>query len=61
MNEIKELEMLKEFKTKSGWSFEKIAQEIGVSHQTVMAWFSGKYTPNNLSRKAIKAFLIDHL
>ena len=61
MEEIKELEMLKEFKKNSGWSFEKIAREIGVSHQTVMAWFYGKYTPNNLSRRAIKAFLIEHL
>ena len=61
MEGIKEVEMLKDFKKKSGWSFEKIAREIGVSHQTVMAWFSGKYIPNNLSRRAIKAFLIEHL
>lgn len=60
MEEIKEVEMLKEFKKTSGWSFEKIAREIGVSYQTVMAWFSGKYKPGNLARKAIKGFLINH-
>jgi transcriptional regulator with XRE-family HTH domain len=61
MEEIKEVEMLRDFKNKSGWSFEKIARQIGVSHQSVMAWINRGVKPNPLARKAIKAFLIDHL
>ena len=60
MKEFGEVGMLKAFKEKSGWSYEKIAQEIGVHSQAVQGWFNGKYKPNNLSRKAIRAFLIEH-
>ena len=35
MQEFNELEMLKKFKEKSGWSYEKIAQNIGVHSQTI--------------------------
>ncbi len=59
MEEINEVEMLKKFKEKSGWSYEKIAQNIGVHSQAVQAWFRG-IKPNNLTRKAIKKFLIKH-
>jgi len=61
MEEIREVEMLRKFKNESGWSFEKIAREIGVSHQSVMAWLNKGVKPNPLARKAIKAFLIEHL
>ena len=57
---IKEVEMLREFKNKSGWSFEKIAREIGVSHQTTMAWINHNAKPHPLAQKAIRAFLIEH-
>ena len=57
---IKEVEMLREFKNKSGWSFEKIAREIGVSHQTVMMWINHGVKPMPLAQKAIRAFLIEH-
>jgi len=59
MEEITEVEMLKKFKQKNGWSYERIAHEIGVHSQAVQAWFRGA-KPNNLSRKAIRAFLIEH-
>ena len=60
MKEFDEVELLKTFKKNSGWSYEKIAREIGVHSQAVQGWFSGKYKPNNLSRKAIRAFLVEH-
>jgi transcriptional regulator with XRE-family HTH domain len=42
MKEIDELEMLIEFKKKSGWSYERIAREYGVHSQAAQAWFSGE-------------------
>jgi DNA transposition AAA+ family ATPase len=54
---MEEVKKLKKFKKDSGWSFEKIAREMGISHQTVMAWFSGKYKPSALAQKAIQEFL----
>ena len=57
MAELDEVKRLKAFKRKSCWNYERIAHEIGVHSQAVQAWFSGKYRPNNLSRKAINEFL----
>jgi len=61
MQEFNELEMLKKFKEKSGWSYEKIAQNIGVHSQTIQGWFSGKYKPSQLAKKALRSFLINNL
>lgn len=61
MEKFNELEMLKKFKEKSGWSYDRISKKIGVHHQTIQGWFSGKYKPSQLARKALRSFLIDHL
>jgi len=61
MEKFDDLDMLKKFKEKSGWSYDKISKEIGVHHQTIQGWFSGKYNPSQLARKALRSFLIDHL
>jgi len=55
------VEILREFKKRSGWSYEKIAREIGVSMLTVQNWIKGKYTPSPLARKEIEIFLKRHL
>jgi len=57
MGEDKELGLLKKFKERSGWSYDRISKEIGIHHQTVQGWFIGKYKPGQLSRKAIREFL----
>ena len=57
---IKEVEMLREFKEKNGWSFERIAREIGVTQQSVMSWINHGVKPMPLAQKAIRAFLIEH-
>lgn len=59
MREFNEVEALRTFKKESGWSYEKMGREIGVHSQAIQAWFKGT-KPNNLSRKAIRAFLIEH-
>lgn len=61
MAEFNELEELKKFKSKSGWSYERLAREIGVHSQTVQGWFSGKYKPSLMAKRLIRAFLIDHI
>lgn len=61
MQEFNELEMLKKFKDKSGWSYDRISKEIGVHSQTVQGWFNGKYKPSQLARRALRLFLMEHL
>ena len=61
MKESSELEMLRSFKEKSGWSYDKMSKIIGVHSQTVQGWFSGKNLPSQLAKKAIRNFIIDHL
>lgn len=57
MNKDKELELLKSFKKRSGWSYDRLSKEMGVHHQTVQSWFVGKYRPGNLARKVINEFI----
>ena len=60
MQESNELQRLKEFKEKYGWSYDRISKELGVHHQSVQGWFSGKYKPSQLAKKSIRAFLIKY-
>ena len=55
------VELLRKFKEKSGWSYEKIAREIGVSMLSVQNWISGKFKPSRLAEKEINFFLKKHL
>ncbi|MBE3143935.1 MAG: helix-turn-helix domain-containing protein [Planctomycetes bacterium] len=57
MDKDKELKLLRKFKERSGWSYDRISKEIGIHHQTVQGWFTGKNKPGQLSRKAIREFL----
>ena len=52
-----EAELLRVFKEKSGWSHDRLSKEIGVHHQTIQGWLTGKKKPRGLSRKAIREFL----
>ncbi len=55
--EDKELEELKKFKKRSGWSYDRISKELGIHSQTVVGWFAGKYKPGNLARNLLREFL----
>lgn len=55
---IKEVEDLKEFKRRSGWTDDKIAIKLGVSTQSLRNWFKGRNLPSELAKKAIREFLI---
>ncbi len=55
---IKEVEDLKEFKRRSGWSDDKIAIKLGVSTQSLRNWFKDRNAPSDLAKKAIEEFII---
>lgn len=58
-NTIKdEVEALRKFKERSGWSAFKIAQKLEVDPQTIRNWLKGRNYPTSLARKAIREFLI---
>jgi len=51
---------LKEFKKKSGWSYQKLATLIGVNTQSVINWVMGKAEPSAMAREKIQRFLNDY-
>jgi len=55
--EIPELKQPKEFKKKSGWTYPKISELMGVHAQTIVFWLIGKYKPSLMAREKIRAFL----
>lgn len=57
---LKEVKMLRDFKEESGWSYEKIAREIGVTQRSVILWLKHDKRPMPLAREAIRAFLIKY-
>jgi transcriptional regulator with XRE-family HTH domain len=60
MNKDEALRELKKFKKSSGWTYDRIAREMGVHTQTVTGWFQGKYKPSALALPRIEAFLRAH-
>lgn len=55
--EIPELERLREFKKKSGWTYEKIGEFMKVHSQSVTNWITGAFKPSNMAIEKIKKFL----
>ena len=55
-----ELEELREFKERSGWSYEKIGERMGIHSQTVVFWLTGKHKPGKLARPVIRRFLDEY-
>lgn len=51
---------LMEFKEKSGWSYQKIANLMGVNTQSVINWIRGKAEPSSMAREKIQRFLNDY-
>ena len=58
--EYNEVEKLKKFKEKSGWSFLKIANLMGVSVQSGINWIKGIYEPSNMAKEKIRKFLAEY-
>jgi DNA-binding transcriptional regulator YiaG len=52
--EVAELAKIKE---KRGWSYHKLASELGLHDQTVVAWILGKSKPSPLALRVLNQFL----
>ena len=57
MKKNKDLELLKEFKRTSGWSYQEVSNHLKVHYQTVVSWFSGERNPSPRALKRIQKFL----
>jgi len=57
---IPELERLRMFKKRSGWSYEKIGARMGIHPQTIVFWFGKKYRPSPMAREKIMKFLDEY-
>lgn len=58
--EYNEVEKLKKFKEKSGWSYLKVANLMGVAVQSIINWLNGTYIPSNMAREKIRKFLAEY-
>lgn len=54
----KEANLLLEFKQESGFSYEKLGQEIGVCGMTIYRWCKGRQQPSLMAKKLIKDYLL---
>lgn len=54
---IKEVEVLKKFKEKSGWSYRRLSAVLGLNLMTIYFWLSGKYNPSKLALEKLRGFL----
>lgn len=52
-----ELDQLREFKKRSGWSYPKISELMGVHEQTIVYWLTGKFKPSSMAKEKIRVFL----
>ena len=55
--EIIEVEKLRSFKERSGWSYRKIGSHMAIHQQTIYFWLSGKHVPSQMAVERISRFL----
>lgn len=59
-NLILEVEKLKSFKERSGWSCQKISIHMNMHAMTIQFWLTGRYCPSKLALEKIKEFLLEY-
>ena len=57
--ESKEIQLLREFKKETGWSYNKMGSAIGVNGMTVYNWLRGHQEPSDMAKKLIRQFILD--
>lgn len=57
MNKKNYFDLLKKFRKESGWSYQKLANHLGVHNRTVMAWFIKGANPSPMAKERIRKFL----
>jgi DNA-binding transcriptional regulator YiaG len=60
MDKDEAVKALKKFKRESGWSYDRIAREMGIHSQTVSGWGRGLYKPSLLAMPLLETFLKTH-
>lgn len=58
--ECQEVKQLRKLKAENNWTYQNLAQELGVHYQTVVGWFAG-VEPSNLSKRIIRQYLLTKL
>lgn len=58
--EYNEIERLKEFKEKSGWTYMKISKLMGVAVQSIINWIKASHEPSRMAREKIRKFLAEY-
>lgn len=54
----KEVKLLIEFKQESGFTYERLGREIGVSSMTPYRWCKGRQEPSLMAKKLIRNYLL---
>lgn len=54
---IPEVEKLRSFKERSGWSYQKISIHMKINAQTIYYWLAGTYKPSSLALEKLQRFL----
>ena len=57
MKKVFEVEALRGFKNRSGWSYPKMAKHLKVHPQTIYNWLAGKHAASPMGIERIKKFL----
>lgn len=57
MNKNEDIEKLRSFKERSGWSYKQISKQMGIHPQTIYNWISGKHAISDIAADRLRTFL----
>lgn len=52
-----DIEKLRSFKERSGWSYKKIGSHMKIHPQTLYGWLSGQHKPSDIAKDRLRNFL----
>lgn len=57
MNINEDIEKLRSFKERSGWSYKKISKHMKIHPMTIYGWLSGKHSISDIAVDRLRRFL----
>jgi len=57
MDKNEDIEKLRSFKERSGWSYGKISKHMKIHSQTIYGWLSGKHAVSDIALDRLRKFL----
>jgi len=57
MDKKEDIEKLRSFKKRSGWSYKKISKHMKIHPQTIYGWLGGKHDVSNIALDRLRKFL----